>query len=90
MYGAGDGEKPSTVVFTLERAACALFGIATFGVHLTVCSHQLTQGIHTRWPYLGTAPLADQADVAGLLGQLGRRRDHRGRLAACIHGARVF
>ena len=36
VYGPGDGENPSTVVFTLERSACALFGIATFGVHLTV------------------------------------------------------
>ncbi|KAI3613414.1 hypothetical protein CBS9595_004247 [Malassezia furfur] len=35
VYGPGDGENPSTVVFTLERSACALFGIATFGVHLT-------------------------------------------------------
>lgn len=34
--GGGAGPLPgSNVAFTLERAACALFGFATFGVHMT-------------------------------------------------------
>lgn len=36
VYGPGDASQPSAVAFTLERAACALFGLATFGVHMTV------------------------------------------------------
>jgi len=33
----GPGKPPHAhVAFTLERSACALFGLATFGVHLTV------------------------------------------------------
>ncbi|WFD18601.1 thiamine diphosphokinase [Malassezia caprae] len=32
IYGPGERAR---IAFTLERAACALFGLATFGVHLT-------------------------------------------------------
>ena len=33
---ASSSSKPlSNVAFTLERAACALFGLPTFGVHMT-------------------------------------------------------
>lgn len=32
----GPGEHRTRIAFTLERSACALFGLATFGVHLTV------------------------------------------------------
>ncbi|WFD04592.1 thiamine diphosphokinase [Malassezia obtusa] len=35
VYGPGADGARSAVVFTLERAACGLFGIATFGVHVT-------------------------------------------------------
>ncbi|WFD32120.1 thiamine diphosphokinase [Malassezia sp. CBS 17886] len=37
VYGPpAHGSTQATVAFTLERSACALFGFATFGVHLTV------------------------------------------------------
>ncbi|WFD44885.1 thiamine diphosphokinase [Malassezia psittaci] len=36
IYGRQSYDQASEIVFTLERAACALFGLTTFGVHLTV------------------------------------------------------
>ncbi|WFD00826.1 thiamine diphosphokinase [Malassezia yamatoensis] len=38
IYGRRSEDQASEIVFTLERAACALFGLTTFGVHLTVGS----------------------------------------------------
>lgn len=39
IYGPATGSSHSlpgtNAVFSLERAACALFGLVTFGVHLT-------------------------------------------------------
>lgn len=35
IYSLGPAQRP-IIAFTLERSACALFGFATYGVHLTV------------------------------------------------------
>lgn len=89
VYGPGADGARSAVVFTLERAACGLFGIATFGVHVTVRTRSTHTGLHAGPPHLGAAPLTHKADVAGLPGQLGRRRDYGGRRAARHRRARV-